>query len=67
MACAVIRDNPMMRTHPVCLFPPTFNVAHEFYILDFLLFYLLLFPWLISSYLTFGKKEEELESKVGKS
>lgn len=63
MACAAIRDNPMMRTHPVCLFPPTFNVAHEFYILDFLL----TFICLISSYLTFGKKEEELESKVGKS
>lgn len=62
MACAAIRDNPMMRTHPVCLFPPTFNVAHEFYILDFLLTFISLLDLVL-----FGKKEEELESKVGKS
>lgn len=49
MACAAIRDNPMMRTHPVCLFPPTFNVAHEFYILDFLLTFISLLDLVLSN------------------
>lgn len=64
MACAAIRDNSMMRTHPVCLFPPTFNLHANF---TSWIFYSLTFTSLTLSFLPIYhlcKEKEKVESKL---